>query len=109
MAKADGKRPRGRPRRVDDAYINSDGYTMVRVPDPNDPDAVGVYVPKQRLVMANHLGRELKKGERVYFNDGNKQNLAIENLRLGFMPQSTVNLSKLECPHCGKIYGAPVE
>jgi hypothetical protein len=40
------------------------------------------YMLKQRLVMAEFLGRPLRTWERVYFNDNNPMNFDIDNLRL---------------------------
>jgi hypothetical protein len=35
-----------------------------------------------RLMMQEHLGRELTPNERVYFVDGDKNNLKIDNLQI---------------------------
>ena len=42
------------------------------------------YIPKQIVVMENHLGRmlELSKGEEVHHKDGNPKNNALSNLIL---------------------------
>lgn len=100
------RRGRGRPPREDKEYINNDGYTMVRVPSPIK-GVTGVYVQKHRLIMEEHLGRKLKKGERVYFKDGDKQNFDIDNLEIRFMPTHGIKIEDLECPHCGKRYKEP--
>lgn len=54
--------------------ISKDGYIEVRV-------ALGVYKQKHRIVWEQAHG-EIPKGHAVVFKDGNKQNVALENLEL---------------------------
>lgn len=64
------------------------GYVAVRLhPDdyPFSPMAQkSGYVMEHRLVMARHIGRPLMESEIIHHKDGNKQNNAINNLKLTF-------------------------
>lgn len=65
--------------------ITKDGYVFVWV-DPNGPWASMRNRAKgcleHRLVMAQHLGRPLVKGETVHHINGDRQDNRIENLQL---------------------------
>lgn len=61
--------------------ILSNGYIAVYCPDhPNAGIRKTVY--EHQLVMENHIGRYIKKGEVVHHIDGNKSNNDISNLLL---------------------------
>jgi hypothetical protein len=55
-------------------YISKNGYVTWKVN--------GKWQSAARVVMEAMLDRDLLPGERVHFNDGNKENLDPENLRL---------------------------
>lgn len=63
--------------------IDSSGYVSVYVGDTVDsPRKRGGAIREHILVMENHLGRALTKGEVVHHIDGNKLNNDIANLDL---------------------------
>lgn len=58
-----------------------DGYIHIYRPD--HPNAIeGKYVYEHQLVMEEHIGRYIRKGEVVHHIDGNKHNNDISNLLL---------------------------
>jgi hypothetical protein len=66
-------------------YIHKNGYIMTKIPKDSPYIDMGNrdgYTLKQRLVMAEFIGRSLKAWEKVYFNDDNITNCDIDNLRL---------------------------
>jgi hypothetical protein len=78
------ERPKHRVR-LDPEYTASNGYVMAKIPENSICKDMGNrdgYMLKQRLVMAEFLGRPLRTWERVYFNDNNPTNFDINNLRL---------------------------
>lgn len=56
-------------------------YVLLLRPDHPDCDRHG-YIREHRLVMEQHLGRRLNRGEVVHHIDKDGQNNSIENLRL---------------------------
>lgn len=54
--------------------INVDGYTEVKISDPNK------WMLKQRKVWQDHYGEKLTRNDVIVFLDGNKQNFDINNL-----------------------------
>lgn len=54
--------------------VNVDGYTEIKVSDPNR------WVLKQRKVWEEHYKVKLTKNDVIIFLDGNKQNFDIDNL-----------------------------
>lgn len=66
-----------------DGYERLDGYGYVRVMMREHPMSSNKgYIPKHRLVMAEHLGRNLSRTESVHHRNGDKQDNRIENLEL---------------------------
>lgn len=61
-------------RPVGSERINVDGYTEIKVADPNK------WRLKQRVIYEQYYGVELTKDDVIIFLDGNKQNLDIDNL-----------------------------
>ena len=64
--------PNWRP--VGSERTDRDGYTMVKIADPNK------WILKQRLIYEQLHGVKLKKNEVVIFLDGNRQNFSADNL-----------------------------
>ena len=64
--------PNWRP--VGSERTDRDGYTMVKIADPN------IWILKQRLIYEQLHGVKLKKNEVVIFLDGNRQNFSADNL-----------------------------
>lgn len=58
-----------------------DGYILIYKPDYPNSDSQG-YVLEHVYVMAQHIGRPLKKGETVHHKNGIKKQNNIENLEL---------------------------
>ena len=66
-----------------DGYEVVDHHGYVRVMQRNHPMANGKgYIPKHRLVMAEHLGRMLATEESVHHMNGDKEDNRLENLEL---------------------------
>jgi hypothetical protein len=55
--------------------------------------------PKAQLSVEAWLGRQLEDFEAIMFKDGNKDNLAPENILIGF--KAGVPYQFLTCRHCG--------
>ena len=60
--------------------INTDGYVMVKVKE--DGHYGQRWKLKSRIIYEEHLGRKLKRSEKIMYLDGNPLNLAIDNLKL---------------------------
>ena len=69
--------------------LNWSGYKMIRISRDDKFACMGTKRPRGRIiikehryVMANHLGRIIKRSECIHHKDGNILNNAIENLEL---------------------------
>lgn len=62
--------------------IKADGYVYVWHPTRLRENGHHDRVQEHRLIMTQHIGRELKRHEIVHHVDGNKTNNVLENLRL---------------------------
>ena len=70
--------------------VSGNGYTYVY-------DELGNPVLKHRSLMEKKLKRKLLPHEAVYFKDGDRTNIKIDNLQLGIKPGKH---EEIKCPHC---------
>jgi hypothetical protein len=73
------KRMKGQTAKIGDTYISDNGYEYTKTKKG--------WMLTHRLIAEAKLGRELKKGERVYFVDGDRSNLKRDNIEV----RSTTN------------------
>jgi hypothetical protein len=66
--------PRGQRADVGTETTNKNGYTQVKTDEG--------WIGKHTLILEQKLGRKLVPGERAIFKDGNRQNLAEDNVVL---------------------------
>ena len=83
-------------REVGSERINVDGYTEVKVAEPNK------WKLKQRFIYEEATGEKLSKNDIVIFLDGDKQNFDINNL----VKMTRVELARYNQDH---LYGEEVE
>lgn len=93
-----------------DEIIDSHGYRRVKL-DKDDPyiemSRLNGYVMKHRYIMAQHLGRALKKKEQVHHIDGDRSNNDISNLQLRSTYHGPGQTYKCNC--CGSLDVSPIE
>lgn len=69
-------------------YISDKGYVYVYVRDhPKCKNRSSKYIAEHVLVMEEHLGRYLEKGETVHHKNGVRNDNRLENLELWCKPQ----------------------
>ena len=73
------------------------GYVYIWMPNHPNTKMKG-YVAEHRYVMAQHLGRPLKRHEYVHHKNAIKDDNRLENLEL---VTAKVHYGTVECPHCG--------
>jgi hypothetical protein len=71
-------RPKGRTAR----YVSRDGYVVVPAPVGHANARPDGRILEHQLVMSEHLGRPLLKGENVHHRNGDRADNRIENLEL---------------------------
>lgn len=98
----------GRNARDGDVRILSDGYVSEKVPaswaylkDMSGQGGNGRWIRQHRKVMAEHLGRPLRRGEQVHHKDGDRSNNDISNLELRIGSHGSGHC--LRCRACGSI------
>lgn len=91
--------------------VSKGDYMYARIPEHPNATAAG-YVLEHRIVMENHIGRLLEKGEVVHHRGEDKKENVIENLKLYsnhghnefHSNEKKVPMIKLECAYCGKSF-----
>ena len=76
-----GKRRDKSPNWKGGRMISNWGYVLLRLPGHHLSDSSG-YVREHRLVMEQHLGRPLQRGEIIHHINGIRDDNRIENLQL---------------------------
>ena len=90
-------------------FKRSDGYIIIR-----NPKEQTKFVLEHRVVMANHIGRELERTEDVHHINGIRDDNRIENLKLlshgahkalhTTKPATERAFTEVECKFCGKHF-----
>jgi HNH endonuclease len=76
-----GSPTRTKNRPYGEGTVNEQGYRLIKKPDHPNANANG-YIHEHRLIMSEHLGRALLKGENVHHINGDRADNRLENLEL---------------------------
>lgn len=81
-----------------DGILRTDGYRWIRVAERIDGRSKHGYMLEHRIVMEQHLGRQLLPNEIVHHKNGIRDDNRLENLEIVLR---TGHKGEVDCPFCG--------